>query len=247
MTNLPSVAVAGGEAHEAVGEVVVVDEGAETAAEVGGVAHGTIPVADDGLGDESSEVVIILPADTLNSNGNVGRGKSVVTNSDLGSDKLGGTLLLSGESESSGGGGLAGEGTEVLLSQLNELLVGDATSTDQNHAVSGVVGLDVVGQVIPGDSLDVLLGTEDGATKGLVLESSGVQMVKDNLLELLVNLLLLTQNHISLTLDSSGLQLRVLQDIGEDVDGLGDIVVERLGVVDSVFPLEKLQLVQFVS
>ena len=32
--NLPSVAVAGGEAHEAVGQVVVVDEGAELAAHV---------------------------------------------------------------------------------------------------------------------------------------------------------------------------------------------------------------------
>lgn len=64
-----------------------------------------------------------------------------------------------------------------------------------------------------------------------------MQVVKDDLLELLVNLLLLTQNHVSLTLDSSGLQLRVLQDIGEDVNGFGDIVVERLGIVDSVFPL----------
>lgn len=74
-----------------------------------------------------------------------------------------------------------------------------------------------------------------------------MQVVKDDLLELLVNLLLLTQNHVSLTLDSSGLQLRVLQDIGEDVNGFGDIVVERLGIVDSVFPLLKLQLVQLVS
>lgn len=62
-------------------------------------------------------------------------------------------------------------------------------------------------------------------------------MVEDNLLELLVNLLLLAQDHITLTLDGSRLELGVLEDVGEDVDGLGDIVVEGLGVVDGVLAL----------
>jgi len=125
----------------------------------------------------------------------------------------------------------------VLLGKANELLVGDTTSTNQDHAVSGVVGLDVVGQVLPGDGLDVLPGAEDGATEGLALVSGGVKVVKDNLLELLVNLLLLAQDHIALTLDGGGLQLGVLEDIGEDVDGLGNIVVEGLGIVDGVLAL----------
>jgi hypothetical protein len=125
----------------------------------------------------------------------------------------------------------------VLLSQADELLVGDTTSTNKDHAVSSVVGLDVVGQVLAGDGLDVLLGAEDGATEGLTLESGGVEVVEDNLLELLVNLFLLTEDHITLALDSSGLKLGVLEDIGEDVDGLGNIVVEGLGVVDGVLAL----------
>lgn len=40
----PSVTVAGGEAHEAVGKVVVRDNVAELAAEEGGVAHSAVPV-----------------------------------------------------------------------------------------------------------------------------------------------------------------------------------------------------------
>ena len=126
----------------------------------------------------------------------------------------------------------------MFLGQSDKLLVGDTTSTNENHAVSGVVGLDVVDQVVPLDGLDVLLGTEDGATKRLALESSGVKVVENNLLELLVNLLLLTQDDVPLTLNGTGLQLRVLKDVCEDVDGLGDIVVEGLRVVDGVFPLE---------
>lgn len=60
-SNIPSVRVRGGEAHEAVGELVLVDEGAELAAEVRSVAHGAVPVSDNGLGDKSSEVVVVLP------------------------------------------------------------------------------------------------------------------------------------------------------------------------------------------
>ena len=215
----------------------MLNKGAELAAEEGRVAHGTVPVTNDGLGDEAGEVVIILPANTLDGKGNVGSGDGVVTETDLRADELGGALLLGGEGQGSGGRGLAGEGTEVLLSQADELLVGDTTSTNKDHAVSSVVGLDVVGQVLAGDGLDVLLGAEDGATEGLTLESGGVEVVEDNLLELLVNLFLLTEDDITLALDSSGLKLGVLEDIGEDVDGLGNIVIEGLGVVDGVLAL----------
>lgn len=235
--NLPSVAVAGGEAHVAVGEALVVDEGAELAAEVGGVAHGTVPVADNGLGDERSEVVVILPADTLNGKGNVGRGDSVIPESDLRPDEFGGPLLLGRKGNGSGGRGLAREVTEVLLGEFDELLVGNAAGTNEDHAIGGVVGLDVFDEVLPVDGLDVLLGTEDGAAKGLALEGGSVEVVEDNLLELLINLLLLAQDHIALTLNGTGLQSRVLEDVGEDVDGLGDVGVEGFGVVDGVFPL----------
>lgn len=215
------------------------DLGAQLAAQEGRLAHSTVPVADDGLGDQGSEVVVVLPADTLDGESDVSRGDGVVTETDLRANELGGALLLGGQGEGGGGRGLVREAAEVLLSKADELLVGNTTSTNQNHAVSGVVGLDVVSQVVPGDGLDVLLGAENGATKGLALVSGCVKVVEDNFLELLVNLLLLAQNHITLTLDGGGLKLGVLEDIGEDVDGLGNIGVEGLGVVDGVLTLRK--------
>lgn len=243
--NLPSVAVASGETHEAVGKALVVDKGAELAAKVRRVTHGTVPVTNDGLGNQASEVVIVLPAHTLDGKGDVGRGEGVVTESNFGANELGGALLLSLEGLGSGGQRLAGEATEVLLSEADELVVGDTTGTNEDHTVSGVVGLDVVNQVVPGDGLDVLLGAEDGTTEGLALESGGVEVVENNLLELLVNLLLLTQDHIPLTLNGTGLQLRVLENVCEDVDGLGNVAVERLGVVDCVFPLREVISARF--
>lgn len=82
--------------------------------------------------------------------------------------------------------------------------MGYAASTNKDHAVGGVVGLDVALEIGALNALDVLLGSEDGAAKGLSLESGGVQVVKYNLLELLVNLLLFAENDITLALDGLG-------------------------------------------
>lgn len=126
---------------------------------------------------------------------------------------------------------------EVLLGKLNHLLVRDATSANENHSVGGVVRLDVVLEVGPLDALNVLLGSEDGASEGLALESGSVQVVEDDFLELLVDLFLFAENDITFALDGLVLQLGVLEDIGENVDGGGDVIVEGLGVVDGVFAL----------
>jgi hypothetical protein len=107
----------------------------------------------------------------------------------------------------------------------------DAASADEHHPVGGVVRLDVLGEVIPLDGQDVLLGSENGTAERLLLECDGVEVVKDNLLGLLVHLLLFTDDDVALPLDRTGLELRVLQNIADDVDGLADVLLERLGIV----------------
>lgn len=125
----------------------------------------------------------------------------------------------------------------MLLGQLNELLVGNATSTDEDHTVGGVVVLDVAGELGSGDVADVLARAKDGAAQWLVLESSGMQVVEDDLFNLLLNFLGLTKDDITLALDGRLLELRVLQNIGQDVDALRNIGVEGLGKVDGVLTL----------
>lgn len=61
-----------------------------------------------------------------------------------------------------------------------------------------------------------------------------MQVVKDDLLKLLVHLLLLTKDHVPLPLDGRLVELRVLENVREDVDSLVDVLVERLGVVDGL-------------
>jgi hypothetical protein len=62
-----------------------------------------------------------------------------------------------------------------------------------------------------------------------------MEVIKDNLLELLVDLLLLPQDNITFPLYGGVLQLRVLQNVRDDVDSDGDILAETFGVVYSLF------------
>jgi hypothetical protein len=68
----------------------------------------------------------------------------------------------------------------------------------------------------------------------VTLVSDCVEMVKHDLLILLVDLLLLAQNDIALTLDGATFELGVLEDVGDNVDGLGYVLAEALGIVDGL-------------
>lgn len=210
------------------------NEAAELAALVGSVAKSLVVVANDGLGNEGSEVVVVGPADTLNGDSNVGGGDGVVADTDIGTDEVGPLL---GEDGSAALGGGSRELGEVLVGHLDEPLVGNATGANENHAVGGVVVLDVVHELGTGDVTDVLTGAEDGAAEGLVLVGGSVKVVENNLLELLLNLLRLAENDVALALDGGLLELGVLENILENVDALGDVLVEGLGEVDSVLAL----------
>lgn len=161
---------------------MVVDERAQLASEVRRVAHRTIPVANNGLGDKSSEVVIVLPADTLNCESNVSSWDSVITNSDIRPNEVWLTLLFGGNGGGSRAWWLTGKVSEVLFGKFNELLVWDTTSTNKNHTVSSVVGLDIVDKLFTLNAGNVLLWSKDSSAKRLALESSGVQVIKDDFL-----------------------------------------------------------------
>lgn len=120
--------------------------------------------------------------------------------------------------------------------------MGDTAGSDKDHAVRGVVGLDVVGELGSSDVANILAGAKNGATQGLVLEGSGMQMVEDNLLYLLLNFLGFAQNDIALALNGGLLELGVLQDIGQDIDAPRNVGVEGLGEVDGVFALSNFML-----
>jgi hypothetical protein len=72
--------------------------------------------------------------------------------------------------------------------------------------------------------------------KKRTLEGNSVKVVKDDLLDLLVDLLLLPEDDVPLPLNRSLLQLGSLQDVRDDLDTLANILLEALGVVDGLLP-----------
>lgn len=69
---------------------------------------------------------------------------------------------------------------------------------------------------------------------GTHLESNLVELVKDDLVLLLLDLLVLAQDNIALALDSFRGNRAVLQDVREDVDGSRDVRLQGLRVVDGL-------------
>ena len=63
------------------------------------------------------------------------------------------------------------------------------------------MGIDVTGQVLSVDALDILSGPQDGHAQGRALIRHCVEVVEDDLLNLLVHLLHLTQDHTAFTLN----------------------------------------------
>lgn len=163
LRNLPGVAVAGREAHEAVGEGVVVHKRAQLATKVRRSTHSTIPVADNCLSNQSREVQLIAPAHTLNGNSNVGGGHGVVTDTDFRTNKIRFLLLRTCNGLSVGSRRCGGDLGKVFLCELDKLLMGDSTGTDKDHTVSCVVGLNVLDEVVTGNALNVLFRSKDGA------------------------------------------------------------------------------------
>ena len=68
---------------------MLVHEGRELAAQVWGITHSSVPVTDNSLGNQRSEVLRILPANSLNGNGNVSGGDSIISQADFGPDEFG--------------------------------------------------------------------------------------------------------------------------------------------------------------
>lgn len=68
----------------------------------------------------------------------------------------------------------------------------------------------------------------------LTLEGDRVEVVKNNLLKLLIDLFLLPENNAALPLNGRILELRVLQNVADDVHGHRDVFAEAFGVVNGL-------------
>ena len=125
---------------------------------------------------------------------------------------------------------------KVLLSQFAQLSVVNATSSGQHHAGALVVGLDVMDQVVPRNGLDVLGRAQDGPAKGGALVGDCVQVVKDDLLQVHLDLLHLAQDNPTLALNLFLAECGVGEDVAQDFNSAIQVAREAFGIEDSLLP-----------
>jgi len=94
----------------------------------------------------------------------VGGRSLIITNTNFRANKSGLGMRETAERDGTRGDR---EGGKVLLGELDEFTVVNATSTNEHHAVSGVVGLDIRGQVFTTYRKDVPFGAKDCTTERL--------------------------------------------------------------------------------
>ncbi len=63
-----------------------------------------------------------------------------------------------------------------------------------------------------------------------------MQLVKDHFNDILVDLLHLPKNHIFLPVDRTGIELRVLRDVRDDLDHFRQVLVESSGGERGLLP-----------
>merc|ERR1719285_1277747 len=224
------VLVAGVEALEAVGNAELGAILCKRVRVVGTATHGTIPVSNQSVSHHERDIVWVGPAASLDSNGNVSKRHCVVADSHIRSSvpavHVNRSLM----------GDINSNFAKVLLSQFAQLSMVNTASSGKHHAGALVVGLDVVDQVIPGDGLDVLGGAQDGPAKGGALVGDCVQVVKDDLLQVHLDLLHLAQDNPTLALNLLLAECGVGEDVTQDFDSAVQVAREAFGVEDSLLP-----------
>jgi len=228
-TEETSVGVDSVEGSDGLGDVVSSDGGHHRRRGVNGSSVGSVVRTNHHLEDHEGVVVGISPASSLEGISEVSGGHVIITDADLRADEVSGLL-----NSLNAVGSLGGDSREDLLSLSSESGVVDVTSSSDNHAGSNIVSLDVAVDVLLGDGLDVLLRTEDGARERRATVSGLVETVKDDLLHAGVNILHLTKNDRALSVHGILRDLGVEEDITEDIESLVDILLENLGIENSL-------------
>ena len=96
------------------------------------------------------------------------------------------------------------------------------------------MSVDVIREIVLGERSNVLLRSQDGASQTSTLKGSGVQMIQNKLLLLLVDLRHFPQDDITFSLYGALVELGVEEDVRKNIESLANVLLENLGKVDSL-------------
>src|SRR5581483_3045740 len=129
---------------------------------------------------------------------------------------------------------LARELAEGAPRQRQHLLVLDIAGGGQQHAGRGIVAAHIVRDAVAIDAADDLAPAQDRPAHRLIRKSTLLEEVEDEIVWRVDRLADLLQDDSALALELVAVEDGVLKDIGENVDGEPDILLEHLRVIGRV-------------
>jgi hypothetical protein len=120
----------------------------------------------------------------------------------------------------------------MLVGKVAQRSVLNGTSSSNDHAWGGVVILNVGFQVTAGQGSDVLLGAQNSPSQTCSLKGSRMKVIQDQFLLLLVDFGHFSQDHVAFALNGGLFQLAIEKNIGKDLNGTANVVLEDFGKVN---------------
>jgi len=179
----------------------------------------SLVVFTDNLVEESKGVVVFVSkAGSLEDNTDVDVGHFIISHV----EKRGSEVWL----VSTGSLALGGEFTKSLFGKLDQLLVVNITSTNDDDVGTDVVGLVEVNKVFLGDVGDVFSDTSDGLSENVVSVRSVVDGLPGGFELILLDLDVFTVDGFTFSFDLVLVIDGVAENITEDLNSLSNLILE---------------------
>ncbi len=119
----------------------------------------------------------------------------------------------------------------MLARKLNHALVFHGTGRNKQHRGRTVIGRDLPHQRVARERAHALLAAKDRTAQRLGRKRPALEMIENHVIRRVLGLADLLDDHALLALEFLEIKRRVLEDVGEDIDGKRHVIAQHPRVV----------------
>src|SRR4029078_8924639 len=128
-----------------------------------------------------------------------------------------------------------GQVPEQPLSLAPQRIMLNIAGSRHHHAGGPIIAVAPSENLFPRHASDQIMDAQNGPTEPMRAESSTLRQIEDQIVRRVAGRPDLLQDNVALALELVGIENRLGQDVGQDVEGLGPVVLEDAGIVGRGF------------